>query len=280
MKKGALACFEPRRGQAPASWRFVHKPHHQGGQALPGPTRRRPNATTSAAASNRILHQAPCVCGVPSDAPPPAQRFCGKSVAATSARGNDRRVADDREPWPFEGMLVEHRSYGRGRLFAEPGGGLCRFIPAESGPIIAFPADMAASEVRILSLDEMSDDELEELDWEAATWTPLAQTHADVANEIAGLLVDEFLRVGGLDRAWRDEALAQLQLDVGRTPNGVQLLRLILPIAAGESRYEWDGDATAARRIAIGAAEAAGRTITVERQRGAPCGWEPVGPDT
>jgi hypothetical protein len=126
----------------------------------------------------------------------------------------------ERAPWRFEGMLVEHPSYGRGRLFAEPDGEWCRFVPAESGPIIALPVDRAASEVRIISRDEMSDDELEDLDWAAATWTPLAQMDAALADEIAGLLVDEFLTAGGLDRGWRGEALAQLRLDLGETPTG------------------------------------------------------------
>jgi len=63
------------------------------------------------------------------------------------------------------------------------------------------------------------------------------------------------------------------------TPNTVPILRLILPIAAGESIHEWDGDPADARDVAIGTGESAGRTIAIERAAGSPCGWEPVDPE-
>jgi hypothetical protein len=207
------------------------------------------------------------------------QAGSGKSVAAEWARGNDRQMEDERAPWRFEGMLVEHPSYGRGRLFAEPDGEWCRFVPSESGPILALPANRAASEVRVVPPEEMTEDELEDLDWASARWSPLVQLHPSLAAEMLGLIIDSFFAAGGLDPRWRTEAGNQLQIDLGHTQEGVRILRLLLPIAAGESLYEWDGDAADAKEIAIGAGEAAGRTISIEREAGSPCGWEPVDPD-
>jgi len=183
---------------------------------------------------------------------------------------------DDRSPpWRFEGTLVEHARHGRGRLFADPDGRWVRFVPAGSGPIIAIPAERVTGEVRVVPTEEMTDDELEDLDWEAASWLPLAEADPALAVELADLVVDAFLQSGGLDRRWRDEALAQLRIDLGHTPKGVRILRFVLPIAAGESLHEWDGDPNGARDTADGVGETAGRTITVERAAGSPCGWEP-----
>jgi hypothetical protein len=140
--------------------------------------------------------------------------------------------------------------------------------------MVAIPLSRALSEVRVIAPDEMTEDEPEDLDWAAARWSPLAEVEPALADEMARLIVDNFFAAGGLDHRWRGEALDQLNLDLGHTPNGVRILRAVLPIAAGESLYEWDGTTAAAREIAIGAGESAGRTIVVERAAGSPCGWE------
>jgi hypothetical protein len=181
-------------------------------------------------------------------------------------------------PWRFEGMLVEHPTYGRGRLVAQPNSAWFQFVPVESGPIVAIPASKALTQARVVLPEEMTDDELEDLDWASARWSPLADVDRDLADELASLVVDSFFAAGGLDHRRRAEALTQLQLDLGHTAKGVRILRAVLPIGAGESLYEWDGTAAAARNIAFGVGESAGRTIVVERAAGSPCGWEHVDP--
>lgn len=92
----------------------------------------------------------------------------------SSPVGDDRGVDDPSTPWRFEGTLVEHPTYGRGRLVAEPNSGWFQFVPVGSGPIVAIPAHRALSQVRVIAPDEMTDDELEDLDWVSARWSPLA----------------------------------------------------------------------------------------------------------
>src|SRR5947207_8850757 len=106
---------------------------------------------------------------------------------------------EERTPWRFEGTLVEHASYGRGRLYDEPTGEWVRFVPAGSGPIIAIPAHQALSAVRIVSTEEMTEDELEDLDWASARWSPLADSDPGLAAQMADLVIDNFFAAAGLD---------------------------------------------------------------------------------
>jgi hypothetical protein len=121
----------------------------------------------------------------------------------------------------------------------------------------------------------MTDEDHDDLDWASARWTPLADENPALADELAHVVVGSFFTAARLDYRRRDEALTQLQLNVGHTPKGVRILQAVLPIGAGEHLYEWDGTAAAARAIAVGAGESAGRTIIVDRAGGSPCGWEP-----
>lgn len=157
----------------------------------------------------------------------------------------------------------------------EPNSGWAHFIPAGSGPMVAIPIARALSEVRVIGPEEMTDDELDDLDWESATWSPLADVDPALADELAGLAVATFFAIGGLDHRWRAEAFEQLQLDAGLTPRGVRILRFALPLGAGETLHEWDGTAATARAIARDVGDSGGRTIIIDRAAGSPCGWEP-----
>jgi hypothetical protein len=188
--------------------------------------------------------------------------------------GDDRSVHNPPTPWS-EGALVDHPSLGRGRLIVEPDSGWARFIPAGSGVIVAIPVARALSEVRVIEPEEMTDDEVQDFDWESASWSPLADIDHALADELAGLVVGTFFATAGLDHRWRTEAFHQLQLDAGLTPGGIRILRFVLPLGAGESLHEWDGTTPTARAIARDTGDTAGRTIVVERAAGSPCGWEP-----
>jgi hypothetical protein len=190
--------------------------------------------------------------------------------------GDDQGVEDLSVPWRFEGVLVEHPSYGRGRLVAEPNSGWFQFVPVRSGPTVAIPASKALSQVRVILPEEIADNELEDLDWASARWSPLADVDRALADEMASLVVGRVFVAGRLDHRWRAEALTQLQLHLGHTATGVRIIRAVLPLGASESLYEWDGTAATARSIALGIGESAGRAIVVERAAGSPCGWEPV----
>lgn len=148
-------------------------------------------------------------------------------------------------------------------------------MPIGSGPMVAIPLARALSEVRVLEQEETTDDELGDLDWESASWSPLVDVDQVLADEIAGLAVGTFFTAAGLDHCWKTEALNQLRLDLGLTAKGVRILRFLLPIGAGESWHEWDGTSGCARAIARDAGDNAGRTIVVERAAGTPSGWEP-----
>jgi hypothetical protein len=76
-------------------------------------------------------------------------------------------------------------------------------------------------------------DAAEWADWNAAAFTPLEQVDAQLAEELAGVLIDEFLRHGGLSAHRKDEALAGLRLRRGLTPRGTLILGADLPLGAG-----------------------------------------------
>src|SRR5581483_3848614 len=95
-----------------------------------------------------------------------------------------------------------------------------------------------------------------------------------LAAELGGFLVDAFLAEGGLDPVHRDEALAQVRLEVGMTPRGVRILRTVCPLATSNMETEWDGTADDARDIASAAGATAGATLVFERTDGILTGWE------
>jgi hypothetical protein len=146
--------------------------------------------------------------------------------------------------------------------------------PPGSGPIVGYRLADALRELRPRRPDEMSEEELEEVDWESASFHPLTDDDPALAAELARLLVDTFLAEGGLDPAYRDEALTQVRLEVGTTPRGLRILRTVCPLATSNMETEWDGTADDAREIARTAGATAGATLVFERTDGVLTGWE------
>jgi hypothetical protein len=179
--------------------------------------------------------------------------------------------------WLAEGAHVVHGRSGPGQVRSVErlwDGVWVHVAPIGSGPIIGYRLKDALRELRPRRPDEMSEEELERVDWESARFHPLAEDDPALAMELAGLLVDAFLTEGGLDPAHRDEALGQVRIEVGITPSGVQILRTVAPLAVSESETEWDGSADDARGIASSAGETAGSTLLFERTDGVLTGWE------
>jgi hypothetical protein len=106
-------------------------------------------------------------------------------------------------------------------------------------------------------------------------YSPLAYTDAALADRLCGRLVDRFLLDAGLSRSRRDEALAQVAIEHGRTPRGVDILRMSFPLGAGRSEYEWDGTADEAEQIVESAAVVAADGVVADRSAVGPTGWEP-----
>src|SRR5262249_1047387 len=96
-----------------------------------------------------------------------------------------------------------------------------------------------------------------------------------LAESLAGVLVDEFLRHGGLSARHRDEALASLRLRRGITPNGTLILAADLPLGEGRPQHEWDGAHAHALGVAAAMGEPARLNISTERTLVGPTGWEP-----
>lgn len=117
-------------------------------------------------------------------------------------------------------------------------------------------------------------------DWGAATFSPLEQDDAQLAVELAGLLVDEFLKHGGLSARRKDEALASLGLRRGVTPGGTLILGADLPLGEGHPEYGWDGSRSEALEIVVAMGQTAGQNISAERTIVGPTGWEPEYDDT
>ena len=179
--------------------------------------------------------------------------------------------------WLAEGARVVHARSGPGQVVwirQEWDGIWISVAPPGSGPILGYRLADALRELRPRRPDEMSEDELEQVDWESANFHPLADDDPALAVELTGLLVDGFLAEGGLDPVHRDEALAQVRLGVGMTPRGVQILRTVCPLATSNSETEWDGTADDAREIASTAGATAGSTLVSERTDGVLTGWE------
>lgn len=179
--------------------------------------------------------------------------------------------------WLAEGAHVVHARAGPGQvrsLRLERNGVWVCVAPVRSGPIIAYRLGDALRELRPRRPDEMSEEELEQVDWESASFSPLAEEGPALAAELGGFLVDAFLAEGGLDPVHRDEALAQVRLEVGMTPRGVRILRTVCPLATSNMETEWDGTADDARDIASAAGATAGATLVFERTDGILTGWE------
>jgi hypothetical protein len=112
-------------------------------------------------------------------------------------------------------------------------------------------------------------------DWSAAAFSPLEQVDAQLAEDLAGVLIDEFLRYGGLAAQWKDQALASLQLRRGVTPRGTLILGADLPLGVGQTEHEWDGSYAQALQIAVDIGQTAGIHVSHERNLFGPTGWEP-----
>ena len=106
-------------------------------------------------------------------------------------------------------------------------------------------------------------------------YSPLAAIDAALAARLCCRLVDRFLLGAGLSRSRRDEALGQVVVEHGRTPRGVSILRMKLPLGAGCPEYEWGGTTEEAELIVESAAALAAATIVDERSLVGPTGWEP-----
>lgn len=187
-------------------------------------------------------------------------------------------VAKDSVPtWLAEGAHVVHVRSGPGQVRwvrrARDGIWVC-VAPPGSGPIVGYRLADALRELRPRRPEEMSEDELEQVDWESASFHDLADDDPALAAELVGPLVHAFLTEGGLDPAHRDEAMAQVRLEVGMTPRGVRILRTVCPLATSNMETERDGTADDARDIASTAGATAGSTLVFERSDGVLTGWE------
>ena len=208
---------------------------------------------------------------------------CGRSraiyfVDGRPPRRQDSVVAENTVPeWLAEGAHVVHARAGPGQVRwvrREWDGVWVCVAPPGSGPIVGYRLADALRELRPRRPDEMSEEELEQVDWDSARFHPLTDDDAALAAELGGLLVDAFLAEGGLDPAHRDDALAQVRLEVGFTPRGVRILRTVCPLATSNMETEWDGTADDAREIASTAGATAGSTLVFERTDGVLTGWE------
>ena len=112
-------------------------------------------------------------------------------------------------------------------------------------------------------------------DWNAAEFIPLEEVDADLAVELAGVLVDRFLSSGGLSSARREDALAQVRFRIGMTPAGVIILGADLPLGEGYQERGWDGSREDARAIAVDMGLTGGENVTAERAYVGDTGWEP-----
>jgi hypothetical protein len=179
--------------------------------------------------------------------------------------------------WLAKGAHVVHARAGPGQVSwvrRESDGVWVCVAPPVSGPIVGYRLVDALRDLRPRRPDEMSEEELEQVDWESASFHPLTDDDPALAAELAGLLVETFLSEGGLDPAHRDEALAQVRLEVGTTPRGLRILRTVCPLATSNMETEWDGTADDAREIASTAGATAGSTLVFERTDGLLTGWE------
>jgi hypothetical protein len=112
-------------------------------------------------------------------------------------------------------------------------------------------------------------------DWSTAVFTPLEEVDAQLAEELAGVLIDELLRHGGLSAHRKDEASASLRLHRGVTQRGSLIIGADLPLGVGHSEYEWDGSRAEALQVASDIGKTAGINIRHERDLFGPTGWEP-----
>lgn len=187
-------------------------------------------------------------------------------------------VAEESVPgWLDEGAHVVHARRGPGRVLwiqREWDGISVGVGPLGSGPIIGYRLVDALRELRPRRPDEMSEDELEEVDWKSARFHELRDDDPVLAAQLASLLVDEFLAEGGLDPAHRYEALAQVRIEVGMTPSGIRILRTVCPLGTSNMETEWDGTEDDAREIAATAGATAGAVLVFERSDGVLTGWE------
>jgi hypothetical protein len=213
----------------------------------------------------------------------PGSFASGRSVGIYFVDGQRTKrhdfVVDEKSvpEWLAEGAHVVHARAGPGQVRwvrREWDGVWVCIAPPGSGPIVGYRLADALRALRPRRPDEMSEQELERVDWESASFYALTDDDPALAAELAGLLVDAFLVEGGLDPAYRDEALAQVRVEVGMTPKGVRILRAVCPLATSNMETEWDGTADDAREIASTAGATAGSTLVFERTDGVLTGWE------
>jgi hypothetical protein len=97
----------------------------------------------------------------------------------------------------------------------------------------------------------------------------------ELSERLLGRLVDRFLGVAGLSATHREEALRQVRLDEGRTPQGRRILRATVPLGEGEVEVEGDGSSADADAIVDSMADTAGLNVVAERPIVGATGWEP-----
>lgn len=119
------------------------------------------------------------------------------------------------------------------------------------------------------------DDVASSVGGDAAELSLLAQLDAQLASTVGRVLVDEYLRAGGLSPRRRDEALAQLRLHRGVTAGRTLILAVDLPLGSGRVQSEWNGSAIEAIEIGREMGRIAGENISSERAIVGPTGWEP-----
>jgi len=105
--------------------------------------------------------------------------------------------------WLGEGAHVVHARAGPGQVSGirrESDGIWMCVAPPVSGPIVGYRLADALRDLRPRRPDEMSEEELEQVDWESARFHPLADDDPALAAELASLLVETFLNGWRTDR--------------------------------------------------------------------------------
>lgn len=101
-------------------------------------------------------------------------------------------------------------------------------------------------------------------DFDAAVFEPFAGRDPELTAVLLDAFETSFLRASGLDAATAPSVRAEVGLQVGSTPKGAPVIRLMLPFGLGEPSYGWDGSREHAVEIVESAGTLAGEDLASE----------------
>jgi hypothetical protein len=111
-------------------------------------------------------------------------------------------------------------------------------------------------------------------DWETAVFTRPTEISGRPVDELIDLVARRFLDQAGLSPFRLADAKAQFVLERGETRSGTVLLRMTLPLGAGQPQTELDPDPSVVADGLVELVDAAARTIRLEQRLVGPTGWE------